>query len=221
MHNGEPTGLLNSPATTATQHAQPNQDDMDNSADPNQQLRNWLVLTAKQDSQAFRQLYQATAPKLYGFLLRILIKNELAEEALQESFVSIWNNAAGYQPHLSAPMTWMTTIVRNKAFDLLRKLDDAIEIDADNFDKDVMNALESPESTPGEALQLSQDAQALARCFGTLEGMQKQAIVLAYYHDASHSDIASHLTLPIGTVKTWIRRGLERLRLCLNQAEGV
>ncbi len=192
---------------------------MDNIADPNQQLKAWLELTAKQDAQAFRRLYEAAAPKLYGFLLRILVKSELAEEALQESFVSIWNNASGYQPHLAAPMTWMTTIVRNKAFDLLRRLDDTIEIDAETFDKEVMNAMESPEHGPGQALQLSQEAQALARCFGNLEGMQKQAIVLAYYHDASHSDIASQLTLPIGTVKTWIRRGLERLRLCLNQAE--
>lgn len=189
------------------------------SIDNTQQLKTWLTSVAQKDTQAFRSLYDAAAPKLFGFLLRILVKRELAEEALQESFVNIWNNASHYQPHLAAPMTWMTTIVRNKAFDILRKIDDVVEIDTEHFDKDVMNALESTAHTPSETLQLSQDAQALSRCFTQLEGMQKQAIVMAYYHDASHSEIAGQLQLPIGTVKTWIRRGLDKLRLCLNSAE--
>ncbi|MET3105291.1 RNA polymerase sigma factor (sigma-70 family) [Oxalobacteraceae bacterium GrIS 2.11] len=189
------------------------------SIDNTQQLKTWLTSVAQKDTQAFRSLYDAAAPKLFGFLLRILVKRELAEEALQESFVNIWNNASNYQPHLAAPMTWMTTIVRNKAFDILRKIDDVVEIDTEHFDKDVMNALESTAHTPSETLQLSQDAEALSRCFTQLEGMQKQAIVMAYYHDASHSEIAGQLQLPIGTVKTWIRRGLDKLRLCLNTAE--
>lgn len=189
------------------------------SIDNTQQLKTWLTSVAQKDTQAFRSLYDAAAPKLFGFLLRILVKRELAEEALQESFVNIWNNASNYQPQLAAPMTWMTTIVRNKAFDILRKIDDVVEIDTDHFDKDVMNALESTAHTPSETLQLSQDAEALSRCFTQLEGMQKQAIVMAYYHDASHSEIAGQLQLPIGTVKTWIRRGLDKLRLCLNSTE--
>ncbi len=188
-------------------------------ADDTQQLKTWLAAVSKKDKDAFRRLYDAAAPKLFGFLLRILIKRELAEEALQESFVNIWNNAASYQSHLASPMTWMTTIVRNKAFDMLRKVDDVVEIDTEHFDQDVMNALESTEPTPGAALELSQDAQELSRCFRQLEGMQKQAIVMAYYHDSSHSEIAGQLQLPIGTVKTWIRRGLERLRICLNMTE--
>ena len=85
------------------------------------QLKIWLAAVGHQDAAAFRSLYDATSSKLYGFALRILYKRELAEDVLQESFVSIWNNAAGYQTSLSAPMTWMTTIVRNKAFDLLRR----------------------------------------------------------------------------------------------------
>jgi RNA polymerase sigma-70 factor (ECF subfamily) len=184
--------------------------------DTQQQLKTWLAAVGKQDSDAFRRLYDHAAPKLFGFLLRILVKRELAEEALQESFVNIWNNAASYQSHLASPMTWMTTIVRNKAFDMLRKVDHVVEIEPEQFDQDVMNALESTAPPPGRALELSQDAQELSRCFRQLEGMQKQAIVMAYYHDASHSEIAAQLQLPIGTVKTWIRRGLERLRICLS-----
>jgi RNA polymerase sigma-70 factor (ECF subfamily) len=83
-----------------------------------QQLRSWLNRAAQHDAAAFRLLYDATSAKLFGFALRILGKRELAEEVLQESFVAIWHNAGTYQSHLAAPMTWMTTIVRNKAFDL-------------------------------------------------------------------------------------------------------
>jgi RNA polymerase sigma factor (sigma-70 family) len=185
------------------------------------QLRSWLAATARQDADAFRALYDATSAKLFGFALRILFKREWAEEALQESFVNIWNNAGSYQSSLAAPMTWMTTIVRNKAFDMLRKVDSTVEIDADTFDKDVMDAMESMEPTPIDALQISGDAKALARCLGRLEGRQRQAVALAFYHDLSHSEVAAQMTLPIGTVKTWIRRSLERLRTCLSTLEGA
>lgn len=185
------------------------------------QLKTWLAATARKDGDAFRQLYDATSSKLFGFALRILVKRELAEEVLQESFVSIWNNAASYQAGLAAPMTWMTTIVRNKAYDALRRIDGAVEIDADHFDKEVMDALESVDPTPIEALQISDESKALARCFAKLESLHRQAIALAFYHDLSHSEVAEQLALPIGTVKTWVRRGLEKLRLCLTKLEGV
>ncbi|HEX8957455.1 MAG TPA: sigma-70 family RNA polymerase sigma factor [Burkholderiaceae bacterium] len=194
------------------------------SADDPQQLKAWLAAVAKKDSLSFRLLYDAASPKLFGFVLRILVKRELAEDVLQEAFVSIWNNAASYQPHLAAPMTWMTTIVRNKAFDMLRKLDTAnetVEIDNDSFDKEVMEALQSPDSTPLESLQMSGDAKALARCLSRLEGLHRQAIALAFYHDLSHTEVAEQLKQPLGTIKTWIRRGLERLRLCMTKLEGA
>ncbi len=185
------------------------------------QLKTWLAATARKDGDAFRQLYDSTSSKLFGFALRILGKRELAEEVIQESFVSIWNNAASYQAGLAAPMTWMTTIVRNKTYDALRRIDGAVEIDADNFDKEVMDALESADPTPIEALQISDESKALARCFAKLENLHRQAIALAFYHDLSHSEVAEQLALPIGTVKTWVRRGLEKLRLCLTKLEGV
>jgi len=181
------------------------------SCDP-QQLRDWLVSTGRHDGAAFRSLYDAAAPKLFGFALRILHKRELAEEALQEGFVSIWHSASTYQGGLSAPMTWMAAIVRNKALDILRRADDPLEMDAD-----FMNALPDLDIRPDEALLRSAQAQALAACLSALEGLHRQVIGLAFYHDLSHSEVAQRMSLPIGTVKTWIRRGLERLKTCLAQ----
>ena len=93
-----------------------------------------LIAVARRDdssSTAFRSLYEATSPKLFGFVLRILQQRELAEEVLQDSFVSIWNNAATYQASLASPMTWMISIVRNRALDLLRKLSNGQHLDID------------------------------------------------------------------------------------------
>ena len=187
-----------------------------------------LVATAKHDAKAFKELYESSSPKLFSFILRILQNRELAEEVLQESFVNIWNNAASYQSSLASPMTWMTTIVRNRAFDLLRKLNNGqhlqVSYETDEFENNLWQTMESPDANPEQALGLSQDAASLARCMTKLEGLHRQAMSLAYFHDLSHSEVADQMQLPIGTVKTWIRRGLEKLRLCLNttsaNAEG-
>jgi RNA polymerase sigma-70 factor (ECF subfamily) len=184
-----------------------------------QQLRIWLQGAANRDAAAFRSLYDATSPKLFGFALRILGKRELAEEVMQESFVAIWHNAASYQSQLAAPMTWMTTIVRNKAYDQLRRSDDAAELDSDQFKAEIMNALHDPAATPIEALTMSRDAKALAYCMTALEGLHRQVLGLAFFHDLSHSEVAQQMSLPIGTVKTWIRRSLERLKTCLTKGE--
>ena len=116
-------------------------------------------------------------------------------------------------------MTWMATIVRNKAFDHLRRSDAAVEIDAEQFDSEVMNALQDPQATPIEALQMSGDAKALAWCMSALEAAHRQVVALAFYHDLSHSEVAEHMKLPVGTVKTWIRRSLDRLKTCLAKRE--
>lgn len=192
---------------------------MSKDLDTNDQLRRLVAAVALGDRAAFRRLYDATSAKLLGFSLRILRKDELAEEAVQDAFVAIWHAAASYQPHLAAPLTWMATIVRNKALDMLRRQDDTVELDAEQFDADLLLALQDPAAGPHERLQLTDEARALAYCMGTLEGRQRQAIGMAYFHDLSHSEVAQQLSLPIGTVKTWIRRGLDKLRTCLAKRE--
>lgn len=178
-----------------------------------------LAAVALRDAAAFRRLYDATSAKLFGFALRILKKDELAQEALQDGFVAIWHAAGLYQPHLAAPLTWMATIVRNKALDVYRRRPQEVEIDAAQLDQDIVQAIPDPASGPQDAAERASDAVALARCMAALEGLHRQAIGLAYYHDLSHSEIAGQLQLPIGTVKTWIRRGLEKLRQCLVRRE--
>jgi len=183
------------------------------------QLRAWLLGAARRDPAAFRLLYDATSARLYGYALRILGKPELAEEALQDGYVAIWDHAASYEDALAAPLTWMSAIVRHKAVDLLRRSGHTHEVDAGGFEREVLEAARDPGASPPDALQISREAQKLAWCLAALEGMQRQVLGLAFFHDLSHSEVAQQLGLPLGTVKTWIRRSLERLKTCLAKGE--
>jgi RNA polymerase sigma-70 factor (ECF subfamily) len=178
------------------------------------QLRAWLHGAARRDRMAFRSLYEASSPKLYGLALRILGRRELAEEVLQESFVAIWHHAIDYESGLSAPMTWMTTIVRNRAFDLLRRSRN--ETDADTIDSHALESIADLAATPAERLQMSSEAQALADCMAALEDKHREVVGMAFFQDLSYNDVANKLALPLGTVKTWIRRSLARLHACLS-----
>jgi len=180
------------------------------------QLRAWLHASAQRDRQAFHALYEASAPRLYGLALRILGRRELAEEVLQESFVAIWHHASEYETALSAPMTWMTTIVRNRAFDQLRRIRHDAGVDAE-----AIESLADLAATPAERLQMSSEAQALADCMAALEEKHREVVGMAFFHDLSHSDVAHKLALPLGTVKTWIRRSLMRLHACLLARGGA
>lgn len=183
--------------------------------DEDERLRVLLAAVALGDRVAFRTLYDLMSAKLFGFALRVLRKDELAEEALQDAFVSIWHAAASYQAHLASPPTWMVTIVRNKALDIRRRAQWDAEVDAGHFDYDPVAELADEDAGPQARAQLSRDADALAHCMGKLAGRQRQAIGMAFLHDLSHGEVAARLSQPIGTVKTWIRRGLDRLRECL------
>jgi RNA polymerase sigma-70 factor (ECF subfamily) len=172
------------------------------------------------DSKAFRALYDETSSKLFGCALRILHKRELAEDVLQESFVSVWRSACEYRSSLSAPMTWMTTIVRNKALDVLRSEHCSPEIDSDDFDKDILSNLIDWNATPLEALEASRNVRLLESCLVELESAHRQVVYMAFFDDFSHSEIAHELALPLGTVKTWIRRSLEKLETRLSKLEA-
>ena len=174
-----------------------------------------LAQAALKNQRAFAELYELTAAKLYGVALRILRRPDWAEEVLQECFVSIWNHAGDYGIHKSAPLAWLTSIVSNRSLDWLRR--PRQETTGEEYDI-AAEAWQDESPGPLERLIASSEAAALARCLQQLEAKQRQSIMLAFFHGLSHSELAGHMKQPLGTVKTWVRRGLERLKGCLGAA---
>ena len=177
-------------------------------------LAGLLAACARRDRAAFERLYRATAPKLFGVALRILRREDWAEDVLQECYLRIWDHAPEYRAGLAAPMTWMTSIVRNRCLDWLRRP----RLEVIDEEGELIEAAPSADPGPLEELESSSDARALKRCLDALEAKQRQAIALAYYDGLSHAELASQLRAPLGTVKTWVRRGLLRLKACLETA---
>ena len=181
----------------------------------NARLTDLLARTALADQRAFAELYRMTSAHLYAVALRILRDAGAAEEVLQESFVNIWHHAGSYVAAKSQPLTWLTSVVRNRCLDQLRRRE-VQTVTMDDEDEGLAIAAEDP--TPLEMLLSGADARAVGACVEALEQGQKQAIALAFFQGLSHSELAHHLREPLGTVKSWIRRGLERLRACLDGA---
>ena len=181
----------------------------------NARLMELLARTALKDQQAFAELYRLTSPHLYAVALRILREAAAAEEVLQESFVNVWHHAGSYVAAKSQPLTWLTSIVRNRCLDQLRRRE-VETVTMDDEEEGVVIAAEDP--TPLEMLLSGADAHAVRDCVEALEPGQKQAIALAFFQGLSHSELSGHLRQPLGTVKSWVRRGLERLRDCLDRA---
>jgi len=175
------------------------------------ELTTLLAACARRDREAFARLYQSTSAKLFGVALRILRREDWAEEVLQECYVRIWTHAPEYRPALAAPMTWMSSIVRNRCLDWLRR--PRVEVADD--DGSIAEGTEADDPGPLAHLERAKESAALSRCLQTLEGKQRQAIALAFFDGLSHSELARHLREPLGTVKTWVRRGLLRLKDCL------
>jgi len=140
-----------------------------------------------------------------------------ADDVLQEAFVSIWHHAGSYSTAKAKPQTWLTSIVRNRCLDLLRRREpDTVTMTRDEDESEM--EFETPGPTPIELLLAGAEANSVRDCVERLEGGHKQAIALAFYQGLSHAELASHLRQPLGTVKSWVRRGLERLKACLEDA---
>jgi RNA polymerase sigma-70 factor, ECF subfamily len=184
--------------------------------DAAEHLARLLGRTALGDRAAFAQLYAASRSKLFAVSLRIVRDRSLAEEVLQDSFVSIWKHAAGYARAKSAPMTWMAAVVRNRSLDVLRRTRE--EPDADGS---LAANLVDESAAPARDVEARERAHSLHDCLDELDAEQRQSIALAFFHGLSHSELAGHLGRPLGTVKTHIRRGLLKLRDCLARRDGT
>ena len=170
------------------------------------------------DQRAFEELYRLTSAHLYAVALRIVGERPIAEEIVQEAFVNVWHHAGSYDAARSQPLTWLTAIVRNRALDLKRRREvDTIGLPGTDDDGP---GIEFPADGPSpvELLLAGADARAIRDCVETLEAGARQAIALAFFHGLSHGELAAHLREPLGTVKSWVRRGLAKLRRCLDEA---
>lgn len=161
---------------------------------------------AKGNQQAFNELYAKTSGQLFAVALKMLRNRESAEEALQEAYVSIWYKADFYKEGTGTVLTWLVSIVRYRALDMLRSKKVRKE---EELSDDVVGELKAADQTE------SQYSIEIEHCMNELELQQRQAIHLAYFNGLSHSEVKEHLSLPLGTIKSWIRRGLTSLQRCL------
>ena len=171
----------------------------------------------RRDETALRLLYERTSPKLFGLAMRVVRQREWAEDVLQEAFLTIWRVAADYRATLSPPLAWMGLIVRSRSLDLLRRRTTDRAQFTQEFDELMAETFESDAANPMDTADASEQAWALHQCLSRLEGRQREVLSLAYLRELSHGELAEQLKLPLGTVKTWIRRGLDKLRICMQQ----
>jgi RNA polymerase sigma-70 factor, ECF subfamily len=175
-------------------------------------LAHLLAGCSRGDRQAFEELYRQSSAKLYGVCLAMLRREDLAEDVLQDAFVKIWRRSASYDPNKGNAMTWMTSIARNRALDLLRSAHVQVSQVMDEYrDEDFA----SDKHNPAFATEFDASTRAVIECLGRLKEQQRHCIMMAYYYGHTHDELSALLQTPLGTVKAWIRRGLEKLRECL------
>jgi RNA polymerase sigma factor (sigma-70 family) len=173
------------------------------------ELAGLLARTALGDRVAFVQLYERTSGHLYAVLLRVQRDRALAEDLLQDVYVSVWRAAGGFDAARAQPLTWLTSIARNRAIDSLRRhqtqpqlLSTTRDLDDDDDSPDAVERAADPSADPLDGLSSA----------------QRQSLALAFYDGLSHAEVAEHLHQPLGTVKSWLRRALQSLKQCLDQA---
>jgi RNA polymerase sigma-70 factor, ECF subfamily len=171
-----------------------------------------LVGTGKGDRSAFAALYRMTSAKLFGICVRILPTRQDAEEVLQEVFIGIWDKARQYDPQRAGAMAWLCAVTRNRAIDRLRA------VRARGRDADVDSIVERVADEGPDAfsrLAFGQDLDRLASCMAQLEERSAWAIRTAFLSGVTHGELAARSGMPAGTLKSIIRRGLLRLRRCM------
>ncbi len=173
------------------------------------QLADWLRAAGRGDQNAFARIYQHSADKLFGVCLRMLHQRSQAEEILQEAFVTIWDRASRFDPDRASAMTWMITITRNKAIDSLRRRRESTPIE--------FVELESGDPSPSSEAEHSQQRQRIEDCLDQLQSKHKAAVREAFFSGVTYKQLADRCKVPLGTMKSWIRRSLLQLRTCLEK----
>ena len=174
------------------------------------ELAGLLAAVAKGDEAAFERLYVATRAKLYGVVLRILRRQDLAEEVIQETYVRIWKSAGQFNPGLASPITWMASIARNRAIDLMRKKSETL-IEEESSEMEAV--ADSPD--PLARREMTEELKRLLECVGRLDPERQKLVLLAYYNGWSREQLAAKFKAPVNTIKTWLRRSVLDIRECL------
>jgi RNA polymerase sigma-70 factor (ECF subfamily) len=190
-------------------------------------LETLIAAAARGDHACFAEVYERTHLHLFGVAVRILGQGQAAEDVLQEAYVSIWKNAGSYRSEVDGQtlqaMTWLIAIVRNKALDALRARTRRRESElpeSGDVDEDDVQSVGNPAPSAMHLLEQASQALHIEGCMNALDGSHRQSLALAYYQGLSHTEVAAHMGAPLGSVKAWIRRGLEKLKGCL-AAQGV
>jgi RNA polymerase sigma factor (sigma-70 family) len=165
---------------------------------------------ARGERAALRAIYDAEAPRMLGVALRILRRPSLAEEAVHDAFVQVWQRAAGFDPARGAAKTWLYAVLRHRALNILRG-----EARTDLVEDFEPMGLASEEESPETVIARLSEAGALRHCLEGLEPGRRNAVILAYMHGLSHGELARKVGVPLGTMKSWLRRSLIALRECL------
>jgi RNA polymerase sigma-70 factor, ECF subfamily len=188
-------------------------------------LQQLLLEAGRGNHASFAKVYQLTSAHLYGVAIRMLGHEHTADDALQEAYVSIWKNASQYRATVDgqslSPMTWLIAIVRNKALDALRKQtrlrEDEFITEGDSLDRAPTPLRETAPSALDELGAAFENLQ-IDACMSGLSAAQRQALALCYYQGLTHSEASQQMGSPIGSVKAWVRRGLNQLKDCLGKA---
>lgn len=180
------------------------------------ELDRLMLRAARGDDAAFRRFYEAAAPAILAFLLRMLPDRFQAEDVLQEAMVIAWNKADEFDPKRAAAKTWITTIARRRAIDVIRssrRRDVVMHNDAANIRDSLSPADGEPEPQP----ESRATALRLATCFGELNSDVAACIRFAYLDGYTLSEIAARISRSLNTVKSWVRRGLHKLEECMQR----
>lgn len=170
-----------------------------------------LARVAARDRDAFATIYRLTSGKLWGIIVRILPRRDVAEDVLQEVYVRIWERAGSFDPAKASPITWMATIARNRAIDEIRRRTPvSIEDSPEAFE------IEDSSADPLDSAQQSDELRRLNECLQRLEPDRREIVLLAYYTGLSRDELAQRFERPVNTIKTWLHRSLAQLRKCLD-----
>lgn len=181
-------------------------------AEARRHLASLIARTAKHDRAAFEQIYRETSRRLYGVALRIVREPSMAQDVIQDAFIRLWRYAHTFNPELSAPETWLHQIVRNRALDMLSQQPQHVSTMAlEQFGDDESDDSEGSLEASTQDVE-TEEHVAIRGCLSKLEGKYRQVLTLAFNHGMSHAEIADHIGVPLGTVKTWSRRGLAELK---------